>query len=263
MKKAAEAAGLVAVRCFKMIDWNEMALRTLINRENIDFYGCHTRMIRDRFIDVLTMRGGNVTFITNTRDPKNIIFSAYLQLHRDRDIASITDQASIEEEVKQYKKYIDGYPVDALYKYHGAEVPLTNCPYTWKHELAMRRIAERYEVVIDLERPDESAEMVEAVTGLKPDFHMHFNERTTNISGPMLTALATVNTSHKMCGNLLVHKVLLQQFSVIKDRLMQNMCFDEASGETTLCDKVQFRKDRMIKRTRDEAQRARKELMNM
>lgn len=263
MKKATEAAGLVAARCFKMIEWNEMAIRTLVNRQEIDFYGCHTRMVTERFNNVAAMRGGNVTFITNTRDPKNIIFSAYLQKHRDRNVADITDPAEMEKEIKMYKAHIEEYPVEALYKYHGAEFPLTKCPYTYLHEMDMRRIAARYEVVIDLERPDESAEMVEVVLGIRPDFNVFFNERTTNISGPMLTALSKIDTSHKTCGNELVHKVLLQQFNIIKDRLMQNMCFDEPTGSYELCDKVLFKKSAMVQRTRGEEQRARRDLMEM
>lgn len=105
--------------------------------------------------------------------------------------------------------------------------------------------------------------MVQVVTGLKPDFNIFFNERTTNISGPMLTALSKVDTSHRTCGNELVHKVLLQQFNIMKDRLMQNMCFDEDTGTYDLCNKVSFKRSAMAKRTRDEAQRARKELMDM
>lgn len=263
MKKATEAAGLVAARCFKMIEWNEMAIRTLVNRQEIDFYGCHTRMITERFNNVAAMRGGNVTFITNTRNPTNIIFSSYLQKHRARNVADITDPTEMENEIKMYKQHIEEYPIDALYQYHGAELPLTKCPYWYAHEVAMRRIAERYEVVIDLERPRESAELVEVVTGLKPDFNIFFNERTTNISGPMLTALSKVDTSHRTCGNELVHKVLLQQFNIIKDRLMQNLCFDEPTGTYDLCDKVPFERKAMVQRTRDEAQRARKDLMGM
>lgn len=263
MKKAAEDAGLTAARCFKMIEWNEMSLRTLINRDNVDFYGCHTRLYRERFTDILNMRAGNVTFITNTRDPSNIILSAYLQKNRARNIPDITDHAAIAKEITAYKQYIEEYPVNALYKYHGADVPLTRCPVDYTHVNAMRRIAERYEVVIDLERPDESAAIVEVVTGLKPDFNQHFNERTTNLTGPMLSALAKVDTSHRLCGNQLVHKVLLQQFNLIKDRLMQNMCFDEATGTHEFCDKVVFTKAAMIQRSRDEAQRRRKELEQM
>lgn len=263
MKKAAEAAGLTAARCFAKIEWNEMALRTLVNRDQVDFYGCHTRMVRDRFVDVVAMRGGNVTFITNTREPSNIILSAYLQKYRDRNIPDITNPAAIEKEITAYKAYIEDYPVNALYKYHGADHPLTSCPYKYDHENAFRQVAERYEVVIDLERPDESADIVEVVTGLRPDFNMHYNERTTDLTGPMLTALAKIDTSHKMCGNQLVHKVLIQQFNLIKDRLMQNMCFDEATGTHALCDKVAFKKSEMVERTRRETYRKRKELMKM
>lgn len=253
MRKALDDTGLVAAHCFNMIEWNEMALRTIVNRREVDFYGCHTRLIKDRYRDVAHMRGGNVTFMTSTRDPSNIIFSAYMQGHRDKDFAAITDKAEIAAEVKRYKEHISTYPVNALYGYHGAEVPLTDCPYQYVHEAEMRKLAERYEIVVDLERPKESAALVEIVTGLKPDFDVQYNVRTTDLSSPMLAALAKVDTSSRSCGNALVHKVLMQQFNVIKDRLMQNRCFDEGTGTFELCDKVVLKKVTVAERNRNES----------
>lgn len=255
MKKAIDAAGLRAAKCFNMIEWNEMALKTIVNRRSVDFYGCHTRLTTNRFNQISAMRNGNVTFITNTRNPKNIILSAYLQANRDRDIASITDDNQIAAEVEKYKKHVEEYPVDALYNYHGADVPLTQCPAEFIHIAAMRRIAERYEVVIDLERPEESAVMVEIVTGLQPSFLDHYNERTTDSSGKMLSTLKNVDTSHKECGNQLVHDILVLQFNLIKDRLMQNRCFNEEHGSFQLCNHAILKKESVVERTREESYR--------
>lgn len=260
MKKALDSAGMRAAKCFNMIEWNEMALRTIINRRDVDFYGCHTRLIPSRFSQIANMRNGNVTFITNTRNPKNIILSAYLQANRDRDIASITDDAAIAAEIEKYKQHIEAYPIDALYRYHGADVPLTKCPAEFIHVDAMRRVAERYEVVIDLERPEESAAMVESVTGLKPSFNERYNERTTDTSGKMLSTLLTVDSSHKECGNQLVHDILKQQFNIIKDRLMQNRCFDESTGTFKLCEKAELKTDSIMERNRQESYRERANL---
>lgn len=257
MKKALDNERMTAAKCFNMIEWNEMALKTIVNRRDVDFYGCHTRLTPERYETISHMRGGNITFITNTRNPKNIILSAYLQENRDRDIASITDDKLIAEEIEKYKQHIEKYPVDALYRYHGANVPLTRCPAEWLHTDAMRRVAERYEVVIDLSKPKESAAMVEAVTGLKPDFDAHYNERTTDTSGKMLSALKGIDTSHKTCGNELVHDVLMQQFNIIKDRLMQNRCFSEESGSYQYCDKATLTTESIMERTRTESYEAR------
>ncbi|KAI0565365.1 P-loop containing nucleoside triphosphate hydrolase [Gracilaria domingensis] len=263
VKRALDDQGLKAAKCFNMIEWNEMGLKTIINRRDVDFYGCHTRMSKDRYEFVSRMRGGNVTFVTNTREPKNIILSAYLQANRDRKVADITDEKEMEEEIERYKKHLESYPVDALYRYHGADVPLTACPIEWLHEDAMRRVAERYEVVIDLSRPEESTAMMEAVTGLRPDFTGHFNERTTDTSGKMLTALLAIDTSHKTCGNELVHKVLMQQYNIIKDRLMQNRCFDEDSGSFSLCEKAVLKKEDITEKSRQESYAAREALVQM
>lgn len=260
MKNALIAKGLTSAKCFNMIEWNEMALRTIINRRSVDFYGCHTRLHRHRYQDLMQMRGGNVTLMTSTRSPDDIILSAYLQHERGRNIAQISDPEQMKAETQRYKEYVDKYPVDALYSYHGADARLTQCPVQWVHEEAMRRIAERYEVVIDLERPVESAELVEIVTGLKPDFTMHYNERTKETT-PMLQMLGKVDTSHRLCGNQLVHKVLMQQFNVIKDRLMQNRCFDEATGSFEVCDKTELKKEEVVERSRSESYKARKQIL--
>ncbi|CAN8075109.1 unnamed protein product [Agarophyton chilense] len=263
VKRALDEHGLTAAKCFNMIEWNEMGLKTIINRRDVDFYGCHTRMTRDRYDFVSRLRGGNVTFVTNTREPSNIILSAYLQENRDRKVADITDDKQMEEEIERFKKHVESYPVDALYRYHGADVTLNQCPIEWVHEDAMRRVAERYEVVIDLSRPEESTAMMEAVTGLRPDFTGHFNERTTDTSGKMLTALKNIDTSHKTCGNELVHKVLMQQYNIIKDRLMQNRCFDEGSGSFSLCEKAVLKKEEISEKNRKESYAAREALVQM
>lgn len=260
-KEALDKFGLVSARCFNKIEWNEMAVKTIINRRDVDFYGCHTRLITRRYNDITQMRSGNVTFITSTREPKNIILSAFLQFNRARDIPTITDPEQIKVEVQRYKEYIEKYPVDALYRYHGSENILRSCPVQWEHQESMRFVAERYEVVIDLDRPDESATMVEAVTGIKPDFSGMYNTRTTDTSGPMLAELLKVDTSHKTCGNELVHFTLKQQFNIIKDRLMQNRCFDEDTGAFEVCEKAVLTKEEIRERNRVESFAARKRLL--
>lgn len=261
MKNALEANSMTAAKCFNMIEWNEMAIKTIVNQRDVDFYGCHTRLTPARYEAVSHMRDGNVTFITNTRDPKDIILSAYLQANRKRDVTAITDLNDMKREVENYKQHVESYHIAALYDYHGADVPLGNCPAEWKHEDAMRRVAERYEVVIDLKRPSESAAMVEAVTGLRPEFTGRYNERTKDTSGAMLRMLKEIDTSHMNCGNELVHKVLMQQFNIIKDRLMQNRCFNEDLGTFELCEKTELRKDEIVERTRDESFKTRNALL--
>lgn len=256
MKEALDENKLISAKCFNMIEWNEMALRTIVNRRDIDFYGCHTRLYEHRFTQIAAMRAGNVTFMTSTRDPDGIILSAYLQKHRDRNIAKYTDKDLMKKEVLLYKEHLETYPVEALYSYHGAQVPLKQCPVNWPHIDAMRRMASRYEIVIDLTKPEESAAMVEAVTGLKPNFNLHYNERTVK-STPMIEMLRAVDTSHRSCGNQLVHDVLMQQFNVIKDRLMQNRCFEEGDGSFALCDKTKLVKNKIIELSRDDSYKAR------
>lgn len=253
MKNALAEKGMVAAKCFNMIEWNEMGLRTIVNRRSVDFYGCHTRMDRDRFLEVSAMRGGNVVFMTSTRPPDMLVLSSYLQDMRDKDFASITDEEAIKEEVRKYKEWFSTYPIDGLYKFHGNELPLTQCPVEWGHVFSMRRIAERFEIIVDVGRPEESAAMVELVTGLKPDFTIRYNERTTDLSSPCLAALAAVNTSERSCGNVMVHEVLTQQFNIIKDRLMQNRCFNEDGGTPEFCDKVTLQTGSAIERSRNES----------
>lgn len=259
MNRVLREKGMTPAKCFTTILWNEAGYRTIINRRNVDFWGCHVRLTKDRTESITNLRNGNVTFITGTRDPKKLILSSYLQENRDRDVAGITDPAEMEEEVKRYKIAAEKYPIDALYAYHGATEPLTACPAEWRHELSMHEVAARYEAVIDLERPHESAKMVELVTGLKPNFDVKFNERTSKVT-PMLEKLEAVDMSHRTCGNELVHKVLMQQFNVIKDRLMQNMCFDEDTGSFELCDKANLDSDDVKERNRKEQYEAKRQL---
>lgn len=253
MKIALDKKGMVAAKCFNMIEWNEMGLRTIINRRDVDFYGCHTKMDRDRYLEVSAMRGGNVVFMTTTRSPEMLVLSSYLQDMRDKDFAKITDEEAIEDEVRKYREWFSTYPIDGLYKFHGNELPLTKCPVDWGHVFSMRRIAERFEMIVDVERPEESAAMVELVTGLKPDFTVRYNERTTDLSSPCLAALAAVNTSERSCGNTMVHEVLTQQFNIIKDRMMQNRCLNEDGGTPEFCDKVLLTTDSAKERSRNES----------
>lgn len=252
MRMALMAVGQRSAKCFETIPWNEMGLRTIVNRRDVDFYGCHTRLTPERFAIVSHLRGGNVTFLTSTRAADNIVLSAYLQKHRDRNIYDIDDDEGIAAELARYTRHVSEYPVNALYAFHGADEPLTTCPVTWAHVEAMRVVASRYEAVIDLSRPAESAAMVAAVTGLTPDFALHMNERMSNHSR-MIATLAAVNTTHRSCGNELVHTVLTQQFQIIKDRLMQNRCFDEATGEGRLCDRVELTRETIAEHTRRES----------
>lgn len=262
MSRALRNAGLVPAKCFNRIEWNQMALRTIINRRSIDFYGCHTILTQERFADISIMRGGNVTFMTSTRPSERIIFSAYMQIHRDRNLAEMTNSEEIDAEVERYKQFVNEYPVGALYNFHGAEHPLNSCPVTYAHEEAMRRVAERYEIVVDLSRPEESAALVEIVTGLKPNFSLAFNQRTTARTR-LIRTLENVDVSHKLCGNELVHKVLSQQFNLIKDRLMQNRCFNENSGTFEQCDKASLSANNIQDRSREESFKARRSLENM
>lgn len=241
MKRALDAAGLVSAKCFNRIEWNEMALRTIINRRAVDFYGCHTRLTEERYADLLAIRGHNVTLMTSTRDPSRLILSAYLQEHfRQVNVTDVEEHIDFKLEKSRYTNFVNSYPIDALYAYHGGSVPLKECPVTSEHEAEMRRIAERYEVVVDLGKPRESSAMVELVTGLKPDLGLAENVRVKELT-PLLKYLLTLNTSHRTCGNELVHRVLIQQFNLIKDRLLQNDCFTEANDTHTNCDKTELR----------------------
>lgn len=237
MKRALDENGLISAKCFNMIEWNEMALRTIINRRNIDFYGCHTRLTAERYLELLPMRGHNITLMTSTREPSRIILSSYLQKHfRDVNITEVEAHLDIESEKKKYLDFVNTYPIDALYSYHGGAIPLFKCPVDQEHVMEMRRIAERYEIVVDLSKPEESAAVVQVVTGLKPNFGLAENVRVRELT-PLLTLLLTVNTSHKTCGNELVHKILIQQYNLIKDRLLRNDCFNEdGEGNHSLCE---------------------------
>lgn len=245
MSEAMLTEGKQIARCYKMIEWNDMSVRSIINMHDIDFWGCHVRLFQERYESISQMRRGNVAFMTSTRDPSNIILSAYLQLNRNRsqEIMSLNGHEAIQAEVQQFREFVGTYPVDALYSFHGAAVPMKECPPKWANVQAMRNIAERYEVVVDLERADESALMVELVLGVKPVFNQWLNQRTTNSSHPVMKALRDVDTSHKECGNKLVHNTLKQKFNLIKDRLMQNGCFVEETGDYSLCEAAKLTRD--------------------
>lgn len=124
----------------------------------------------------------------------------------------------------------------------------------------MRNIAARYEVVIDLTRPVESASLFEIVTGIRPVFDLRYNERTTDANSPLLRELRKIDTSHKSCGNELVHDTLKQQFNIIKDRLLQNRCFDEMTGSYELCERAKLAGGEVIERTRKESFQERQRL---
>lgn len=262
MKKALEKEGKVSAHCFNMIEWNEMGIRTIINRRDVDFYGCHTRLEEERYKEVKEMRQGNVVFMTSTRDASKLILSAYLQDKRDRDFTKITGQKEIEGEVKKFKEWAKSFPIDFLYKFHGGKQVFDSCPYEWRHVFEMRDLASRYEIVVDLEKAEESASMTEAVLGIRPDFGDKYNERSTNTSA-CIQALMKVDTSERSCGNELVHHVLRQQFNIIKDRLMQNRCFEEGDGSWWPCDQVQLTMDGVQERERGDSQEEGRRLRKM
>lgn len=242
MTELMEKNNMNAAHCFRRTEWNDMSIRSIVNLHKIDFWGCHLRLTKDKVNNLMMMRGGNVVFMTSTRRPENIILSSYLQYNRnrEREILSRTSEGDIQKEVALYKSFVDQYPIDALYVFHGAEEPLKECPVKWPHVLSMREVAERYEIVVDVTRPEESAAMVQRVTGLRPNFGEWLNQRTTNHSNPVIKAFLNVDTSHRECGNDLVHKTLMQRFNIIKDRVMENECFDEMTGRFERCDSVKM-----------------------
>lgn len=264
IEEAVKGAGLLSASCFERMHWNEMVMRTSLNRDGIDFYGCRARLPSDRSREVAQMRDGNVTFVTSTRDSTEVILSSYLEVNRARNLLDVTDPESIGKEVDSFRSYVAKYPVDALYNFHGAHIPMQSCPTKWQHVMALRLVVSRYEVVVDLRKPEESAEMIEIVTGLRPDFRAPQDEdREMDLSNPMLAALSRVDVSKASCGNELVHKVLRQQFNVIKDRLMQNRCFDEPTGTFELCERAVLKKSEVVERTRSESFRVRNELTKL
>lgn len=263
IEKAVKGAGLSSASCFSRMHWNEMVMRTSLNRGNIDFYGCSARMPMERFCEVAQMRNGNVIFVTSTRDPAEVILYSYLEVNRARNLLDVSDPESIRKEVDSFCGYVAKYPVDALYNFHGGHIPLVSCPAKFQHLLA-RLVVSRYEVVVDLRKPEESAEMMEIATGLRPDFCApQYEDREMDLSNSMLAALSRVNVSKANCGNELVRKVLRQQFNVIKDRLMQNRCFDEPTGTFELCERAVLKKSEVVERTRKESFRVRKELTKL
>lgn len=144
--------------------------------------------------------------MTSTREAADVILSAYLRVNRGRNVAGISDPAAMDVEIGRFGEHVRIYPVDALYGYRGADVPLDKCPHEDAHEDAMRRVAERYETVGDLEKPAKSAALVEIVTGLRPDFCLRFNERGAHEASAMLETLAGADTSRRSCGNTLVQR---------------------------------------------------------
>lgn len=254
MKKAVASRNGTAAHCFNMIEWNEMGLKTIVNRRDVDFYGCHTRLHQERYKEVRNMRGGNVLFMTSTREASKLALSAYLQENRDRGLEGMTDEKEIRKEVGRYKKWVKTFPVDFLYAFHGGKEQLIECPVEWRHVYEMREMAARYELIVDLDKSEESAVMAKAVTGMDVDFGDKYNERSTETDSPLLQALKQVDTEDRSCGNRLVHEVLQQQFNIIKDRLMQNRCFEEADGSWWPCEQVQLTADGIRERGRDESQ---------
>lgn len=264
LETAVKNTGRSSASCFERVHWNELVMKTSLNRDNVDFYGCSARMPMDRFREVARMRDGNVTFVTTTRDPREIILSSYLHKNRARNLLDISDDTMIRREVDSFEDYVNSYPVDSLYNFHGAHPPMDKCPTRHLHLTAMRLAVSRYEVVIDLQRPEESAEMMEIVTGIRPDFSRARAEDTKlDMTNPMLAALSKVDTSLASCGDELVHIILKQQFNVIKDRLMQNRCFDEETGTFALCELAVLKKSEVVERTRMESFGERKELTKL
>lgn len=262
MGKAVSDAGRTAADCFAMTEWNELGYKTLLNKKDVSFYGCHTRLTPERYRDISSFRDHNVIFVTGTRSPEDIILSSYLQHRRGNGLEKMTDPQLIRGEVESFKQYVERYPVNALYKFHGGEMDMSSCPLDWRYNISMRALASRYEVVIDLTRPQESATMMQIVTGIRPDFDQHLNERTKEDT-PLIKALRAVPTEHRNCGNWLVHNVLMQRFNIIKDRLMQNMCFEEGTGSAELCDLVQLTEASIVQRNREERYQERNRLLRM
>lgn len=236
MKRALDAVNMVSAKCFNRIEWNEMSMRTIIKRRNIDFYGCHTRLTDERYNELLYIRGHNVTLMTSTREPSRLILSSYLQENfRNVNVSEVEQHIDVPKEKERYLKFVNSYPIDALYAYHGGIIPLTQCPVTREHIDEMKRIVQRYEIVVNLEKPKESQAMIKLITGLEPNLEINENVRVKEVT-PLLRHLLRVNTSHRTCGNELVHNTLIQQFNLIKDRLMHNDCYDESAQSHSKCD---------------------------
>lgn len=252
MRRALREKGMTAAKCFNRLEWNQMAFRSIINRRLVHFYGCHTILTNRRYREIQAMRSGNVIFMTSTRHPERVMLSSYMQDTWHRNVVAIRNVTEMKQEMERYENYITNYNVGGLYSFHVTDTPLLSCPYKYTHLLAMRRAAERYEIVVDMQRPEESAVIVEIVTGLKPNFSIRFNEKTTS-STPMLKVLERIDTSHKNCGNELAHRVLIEQFNLIKDRIMQDRCFDEETASSAICDRILLTVGRSTERSRVES----------
>lgn len=98
--QALQQRNQTAAKCFNRIEWNEMSWRTIVHRRDVDFYGCHTRLTAARHSMLAQLRGGNVTFVTSTRNATGIVLSAYLQENRDRNIAALKTAQEMDAEVE-------------------------------------------------------------------------------------------------------------------------------------------------------------------
>lgn len=171
--------------------------------------------------------------------------------------------------IKGFEAFVKRFPIGALYDFHGADedFALTECPTRYEQMASLRRVVSRYEAVIDLDRPAESTALVDIVTdgSLKPNFDTATTAATTTASmlrqdkhrgHPLISGLLQVArnlSGTHLCGHQLVHGMLVQQFNLIKDRLLQNRCFDEDSGTYRLCELMPLHRDNMRERTRDES----------
>lgn len=171
--------------------------------------------------------------------------------------------------IKGFRAFMKRFPVGALYDFHGADedFALTECPTRYEQMASLRRVVSRYEAVIDLDRPAESVALVDIVTdgALTPDFDTATTAATTTAlmlrqtkyrEHPLISGLLQVAqnlSSTHLCGHQLVHGMLVQQFNLIKDRLLQNRCFDEDIGTFRLCELMPLHRNNMRERTRDES----------
>lgn len=286
-----------------------MALRTILNNNNmgassqqqqqqqkrVDVYTCRLQLSKARYRALQEQRGHNVTFMTSTVDPVVMVTASYLErvfgtaaginasewIHKvlsssatlsdERDNSSKTGNNVHTNVIKGFRTFVKQFPVGALYDFHGADedFALTECPTRYEQMASLRRIVSRYEAVIDLDRPAESAALVDIVTdgGLKPDFDTASTTTTAvttalmlrqkeyrehSLINGLLQVAQNLSSTH-LCGHQLVHGMLVQQFNLIKDRLLQNRCFDEDSGTFRLCELMPLHRDNMRERTRDES----------
>lgn len=246
LSQAARAAGFSEAPCFATPHWNELVLHTSLRRHAPSFYGCAVRLPATRQRAVERARA-NVTFVTDTRPGRHVLVAEFLRRRRPGAGADVRREAAA------FARFVRGYGVGGLLGFHGVGERLRACPYREAHVGAMRAAAARYEAVVDLRRPGESADMVEIVSGLRPRFAAPAEVAWNGAPRALVEALLEVDTSAVDCGNELVHTVLMQQFNIIKDRLMQNGCFDEVTGSSRLCDAVQLNKSEVVGRDRGAA----------